>query len=68
MAAEIRGALGLESRLQPGDPGEFTVWVDGEKIADKSWFSFPRPEAVVQSIRERMNPTPADEPEPTSRS
>jgi len=66
VAAEIRGALGLESRLERGDPGEFTVWVDGEKIADKSWFSFPRPEHVVELIRQKMG-AKATEPEPSSR-
>jgi len=69
VAAEIRGALGIESRLERGDHGEFTVWVDGEKVAQKGLVSFPRPEHVVDLIRKkRALATDAEaEPEPTRR-
>ena len=51
MAAEIKDVLGLDAKLEVGRPGEFTVWVDGEKVAEKGWFSFPGPRDVVRLVR-----------------
>ena len=48
VAAALEKELGIETRLERGDPGEFTVWVNGEKIAEKGWFDFPSPEDVVK--------------------
>ena len=50
MAAELENALGVETELVVGSSGEFTVWVDGKKVAEKKW-SFPDPEAVVAAVR-----------------
>lgn len=50
MAAELKNALGVDSELVVGSSGEFTVWVDGKKVAEKKW-SFPDPEAVVAAVR-----------------
>ena len=50
MAAELKNALGVESELVVGSSGEFTVWVDGKKVAEKKW-SFPEPAAVIAAVR-----------------
>lgn len=51
MAAALREALGVEATLVVGDGGEFTVWVDGRKVAEKRFMTFPAPEAVVEAVR-----------------
>lgn len=34
-----------------GNSGEFTVWVDGAKVAEKRGGAFPEPTAVVAAVR-----------------
>ena len=52
MAAELKKALGIETKLEVGSSGEFTVWVDGDKVAEKKWMRFPAPDDVVAAVRE----------------
>lgn len=54
MAAELKQALGVEAKLEIGNSGEFTVWVDDRKIAEKKWLRFPDPADVVSAVRDRM--------------
>ncbi len=42
---------GLETELEVGSPGEFTVWVDDTKIAEKLAGRFPEPRDVVAAVR-----------------
>lgn len=56
MAAQLKLELGIDAELIVGGAGEFTVWVDGAKVAEKSWGRFPEPAAVVSAVR---NATPA---------
>ena len=51
MAALIKDNLGLDTDLESGNRGEFTVWVDGVKIAEKSRTGFPAESAVVETVR-----------------
>ena len=51
MAAELKRDLGLDAKLEVGGSGEFTVWVDEEKVAEKKWGRFPAPEDVVTAVR-----------------
>lgn len=51
MAAELKKALGVEAKLEIGSSGEFTVWVDGNKVAEKKWMRFPDPGDVVTAVR-----------------
>ena len=51
MAALIKQAAGLDTDLEPGGRGEFSVWVDGVKIAEKSRTGFPPEAAVVASVQ-----------------
>ena len=50
MAALIKESLKLDTDLEPGGRGEFTVWVDGVKVAEKSRTGFPAEKAVVESV------------------
>jgi hypothetical protein len=50
VAAELKNALGVDAELVIGSSGEFTVWVDDRKVAEKKW-SFPDPRTVVDAVR-----------------
>ncbi len=54
MAAQLKQELGVDAELVVGGSGEFTVWVDDRKIAEKSWGKFPEPSAVVGAVRSSM--------------
>ena len=54
MAAELKQKLGVDSALEVGGSGEFTVWVDDKKVAEKSWGRFPAPDDVVAAVRAAM--------------
>jgi predicted Rdx family selenoprotein len=57
VAAELKNALGVDTELVVGSSGEFTVWVDGKKVAEKKW-GFPEPDAVVAAVR-AASPAPS---------
>jgi predicted Rdx family selenoprotein len=50
VAALIRDALHLETDLEPGGRGEFTVWVDGTKVAEKTRTGFPADHAMLEAV------------------
>jgi hypothetical protein len=58
VAAELKQALGVDTTLEVGGSGEFTVWVGEHKVAEKQWGRFPAPEDVVTAVRAAMSPTP----------
>lgn len=51
MAAQLQRDLGADVELVVGKSGEFTVWVGGTKVAEKSAGRFPEPAAVVTAVR-----------------
>ena len=51
MAAELKKATGADAQLVVGNPGEFTVWVDERKIAEKTGGRFPEPSDVIAAFR-----------------
>ncbi len=51
MAAQLKQDLGVDTELVIGEPGEFSVWVDGTKVAQKDRGMFPEPSAVVTAVR-----------------
>jgi hypothetical protein len=54
VAAQLAKDLGLTAELVVGNSGELTVWVDGDKVADKATTgAFPIPADVVAAIRQR---------------
>ena len=51
MAAELKKALNIDAKLEVGNSGEFTVWVDDKVVAEKKWMRFPEPADVVSAVR-----------------
>ena len=51
MAALIKERLNQDADLEPGGRGEFTVWVDGKKVAEKTRTGFPGEPAVIESVK-----------------
>jgi len=43
--------------LTPGGRGEYTVWVDGRKVADKSGGEFPTEAEVVTAVTNAAGPS-----------
>jgi hypothetical protein len=54
VAALIKERLNQETDLEPGGRSEFTVWVDGKKIAEKGRASFPGDPAILESVRSAL--------------
>ena len=54
MAAVIKDSLQLDTDLEPGARGEFTVWVDGDKVAEKSRSGFPSEKAGVEAVTKAL--------------
>ena len=50
MAAEL-AKVGVGAQLEVGNPGEFTVWVDDQKVAEKRLGRFPDPADVIEAVR-----------------
>ena len=41
----------MDAALEIGGSGEFTVWVDGKRVLEKSGWRFPGPEDVVAAVK-----------------
>jgi predicted Rdx family selenoprotein len=54
VAALIKDALQLDADLEPGARGEFTIWADGVKVAEKSRNGFPSEKAVVETVSKAL--------------
>jgi len=50
VAALIKQRLNQDTEVEPGGRGEFTVWVDGKKIAEKTRSGFPGDPAILESV------------------
>ena len=50
MAALIKDSLHVDAGIEPGGRGEFSVWVDGVKVSEKTRSGFPSEKAVVDSV------------------
>jgi len=51
VAAQLKQDLASDVELVVGSPGEFSVWVDGNKVAEKQSGRFPEPATVVAAVR-----------------
>lgn len=51
MAALITNELGLTPELIEGGRGEFTVWVDGARVAQKDENGFPTDADALDAVR-----------------
>lgn len=51
MAELLKKEFGEGCKLEPGATGEFTVWLDGKKMAEKNLDGFPSEDEIVAKIR-----------------
>jgi hypothetical protein len=56
VAAQLKQDLGVVAEMVVGNSGEFTVWVDSAKVAEKTMGKFPEPGAVVAAVRAATSP------------
>ncbi len=54
MAARLKEELQLEAQTVVGKTGEFTVWVDGKKVAEKTFWGFPEEDECVERVRDAL--------------
>ncbi len=54
----MKSQLGVDSALIEGDRGEFTVWVDGTRVAFKQGDEYPSDEQIVSAVRSGLKKTP----------
>ena len=54
MAELIKRELGVQPELIEGDRGEFSVWVDSQRVAKKGWVRFPSDEKILTVVRQAI--------------
>jgi predicted Rdx family selenoprotein len=54
VAALIKDSLEQDAAIEPGGRGEFSVWVDGVKVAEKSRTGFPAEQAVLEAVSKAL--------------
>jgi hypothetical protein len=59
VAALIKQELQADADLEPGGRGELSVWVDGTKVADKTFRGFPADGDLLKSVGEALGRTAA---------
>jgi predicted Rdx family selenoprotein len=50
LAGLLDQQFGVQTQVNPGGRGEFSVWLDGEKIAEKDRDGFPTEQEVVSKV------------------
>jgi hypothetical protein len=55
VAAQLKKDLGVDTELVVGGSGEFTIWLEGEKLIEKTGWTFPDPTEVVAKVRAKMS-------------
>lgn len=54
MAALINEQLQAGATIEPGGRGEFSIWVDGVKVAEKSRTGFPTEPSIIDSVSKAL--------------
>ncbi|HET9705774.1 MAG TPA: hypothetical protein VFP85_17160 [Vicinamibacterales bacterium] len=54
VAALIKQDTGADTSVEPGGRGEFSVWVDGKKVAEKSSRGFPPDAELLTSVKRAL--------------
>jgi hypothetical protein len=54
VAALIKSTTGLETELVVGGRGEFTVWVDGRRVAEKTADGFPEDQQAASAVQQAV--------------
>jgi len=55
VARQLEEAGDFQVETVAGGLGEFTVFIDGQKIIDTNRLWYPRPSRVVTKVREQAN-------------
>jgi predicted Rdx family selenoprotein len=55
VAALIKDSLELDTDIEPGGRGEFTIWVDGVKVSEKSRTGFPSEKAILEHVTKAVS-------------
>ncbi len=55
MADLLQQEFGGEYQLKPGGTGEFTVWLEGDKLAEKTIDGFPSEDEILERVREKTH-------------
>jgi hypothetical protein len=55
VAAQLKADLSVETEIAEGYRGEFSVWVDSTKVAEKTRNGFPSDDQIVESVRKRLS-------------
>ena len=55
MADLLKQELQLDTKLVPGATGEFTVWINGTKVAEKGVDGFPTEPEVLRAAAATLN-------------
>jgi hypothetical protein len=55
VAALIKARVGAEAELVEGGRGEFTVWVGGDRVAQKDVNGFPSDEDAVAAVERALS-------------
>jgi len=51
VAAEIKKAVGIDADVVEGSRGEFTIWVDNQRVAEKTADGFPSDQDALMAVR-----------------
>jgi len=51
----IQQATDQSVRITPGGRGEFSVWVDGDRVAKKGFTGFPSDDKCVEAVRRALS-------------
>lgn len=54
MAALIKKKTGIDPEVVEGGRGEFTVWVDDKRVAEKTADGFPTDEEAVAAVHQAI--------------
>lgn len=55
VAARLTDELGIETKIQPGGFGEFTVLIDNRVVLKRTSVSLPQDEVVIDAVRSHLN-------------
>jgi hypothetical protein len=51
VAALIKQETGIDSEVTPGNRGEFSIWVNDRKVAEKSATGFPTDREATDAVK-----------------
>ena len=55
VAARLTNELGIETKIQPGGFGEFTVLLDDKVVLKRTSLTVPQDEVVIDAVRSHLN-------------